>query len=205
MADKKLKIAVLVSGRGSNLQALIDAINSGYIKDAKIDIILSNKADSYALKRGDDAGIETLFLDPKTFKDKEAYDLEVISILKTRGVELICLAGFMRIISPAIIHAFKYKIINIHPSLLPSFPGLNAQKQALDHGVKVSGCTVHFVDEGVDTGPIILQSAVTVNPDDDEVSLSEKILTEEHKIYVEAVKLFSEGRLELAGRRVLIL
>lgn len=198
-----LKIAVLVSGRGSNLQAIIDAIESGKI-NGRIEVVISNKDDSYALERAKRHKIEGVYIDPSPYKSREDYDRAIINVLKNKGIELICLAGFMRILTPPFVKRYKEKIMNIHPSLLPSFPGLDAQKKALEYGVKISGATVHFVDEGLDSGPIILQSAVPVLDTDTPETLSERILQEEHKIYPEAVKAFTDGRLIMKGRRVFI-
>jgi len=198
-----INIGVLVSGRGTNLQAIIEAIEEGKIA-GEIKVVMSDNQDAYALKRAQQYHIDTRYIDFKEFKDREGYDKEIIKILKERKIELVVLAGYMRILSPYFIRTYKNKIMNIHPALLPSFPGLNAQKQAIEHGTKVSGCTVHFVDEGVDSGPIVLQKAVEVSDDDTEESLAEKILKEEHQIYPRAIQLFSEGRLMIKGRRVFI-
>jgi len=197
-----LRIAVLVSGRGSNLQAIIDAIEGGRL-NAEIVIVISDNEHAYALNRAKRHGIKHLFISPKG-KGKEDYDKEIVKVLKDNQVELVCLAGFMRILSPYFIKEFKDRIMNIHPALLPSFPGLHGQRQALDYGVKISGCTVHFVDEGCDTGPIILQKEVEVLDTDTEESLSSRILEYEHKIYPQAISLFEEGRLRIVGRKVII-
>ena len=170
-----LKIAVLVSGRGSNLQAIIDAIGSGKI-DGKIEIVISNKKDAFALERARNHNIEGIFIDSLSFKSKDDYDRAIIKILDDKNIELVCLAGFMRILTPYFVNKYKRRIINIHPSLLPAFPGLEVQKKALDYGVKFTGATVHFVDEGVDSGPIILQSIVPVLDTDTPEILSERIL-----------------------------
>jgi len=198
-----INIGVLVSGRGTNLQAIIEAIEEGKIA-GEIKVVVSDNPDAYALKRAQQYHIDTRYIHFKEFKNREDYDKEIIRILKENKIELIVLAGYMRILSPYFIRTYKNKIINIHPALLPSFPGLRAQKQAVEHGVKISGCTVHFVDEGVDSGPIILQKAVEVSDDDTEESLAEKILKEEHQIYPRAIQLFSQGRLIIKGRRVFI-
>jgi phosphoribosylglycinamide formyltransferase-1 len=202
MADL-LKLGVLISGNGSNLQSIIDNIEKGSLK-AVIKIVISNNPDAFGLTRAKNHGIPYLVLKNGDYKSKEDFDAQLIKILKDNGVELIALAGFMRIISPAILKAFPGRVMNIHPALLPSFPGLHGQKQALDYGVKFSGCTVHFVDEGVDTGPIIIQSAVPVLDDDTEETLAARILKEEHRIYPQAINLFAGGRLEIKGRKVLI-
>jgi len=199
-----LAIGVLASGRGSNLQAIMDAIENGQL-DAKIAIVISDKKDAKALERAKAAKVKSLFINPKDFKSREDYEKNVVDALKEANVGLVVLSGYMLILGKPLLSAFKNKIINIHPALIPSFPGLHAQKQAVDFGVRVSGCTVHFVDESLDAGPIILQSAVPVLQNDSEGSLSERILKEEHRILPEAVRLFSEGRLKLEGRRVRIL
>jgi phosphoribosylglycinamide formyltransferase-1 len=198
-----LKLGVLISGNGSNLQSIIDNIEKGSLK-AVIKIVISNNPDAYGLTRAKNHGIPFAVIKNGDYKSKEDFDTQLVKILKDNGVELVALAGFMRIISPTILKAFPGRILNIHPALLPSFPGLHGQKQAVDYGVKYSGCTVHFVDEGVDTGPIIIQSAVPVMDDDTEETLSARILKEEHKIYPQAINLFAEGRLEIKGRKVFI-
>lgn len=199
----KLPIAVLISGSGTNLQAIIDAIEAGKL-DARIEIVLSNRADAYGLVRAKNHGLWTEVLDHKKFASREAFDEAVVSILRARGVELVILAGFMRLLSPVFVKAFSNRIMNIHPALLPSFPGLHVQKRAVDHGVRFSGCTVHFVNEECDEGPIIIQAVVPVFPDDIEESLAARILKQEHRIYPRAIQLFSEGRLRVEGRRVLV-
>jgi len=198
-----INIGVLASGRGTNLQAIIEAIEDGKIA-GEIKVVMSDNPDAYALKRAQQYHIDTRYVDFKEFKNREDYDKEIIKILKEKKIELVVLAGYMRILSPYFIRTYKNKIMNIHPALLPSFPGLHAQRQTLEYGAKVSGCTVHFVDEGVDSGPIILQKAVEVSDDDTEESLAEKILKEEHQIYPRAIQLFSESRLMIKGRRVFI-
>lgn len=199
-----LRLGVLASGRGSNLQALIDAAAAGTLP-ARVVAVISDKPGAAALDRARRHGIEALFIDPKAYPDKIAYQTALAQALQEREVGLVALAGFMRILKEPMLTAFAGRIMNIHPSLLPAFPGLDAQKQALDYGVRVSGCTVHFVDAGMDTGPIILQAAVPVYAGDDEVTLSERILAEEHRLYPEAVRLFAEDRLRIDGRRVRIL
>jgi len=198
-----INIGVLASGRGTNLQAIIKAIEEGKIA-GEIKVVVSDNPNAYALKRAQQYHIDTRYIHFKEFKNREDYDKEIIKTLKEKKIELVVLAGYMRIMSPYFIRTYKNKIMNIHPALLPSFPGLHAQKQAVEYGVKVSGCTVHFVDEGIDSGPIILQKAVEVSDDDTEESLAEKILKEEHQIYPRAIQLFSEGRLFIKGRRVFI-
>ena len=192
---------MLASGRGSNLQAILDACRSGALP-ARVVLVISDRVGAPALERARQAGVPAEFVDPRAFPDRVAFDLHVADRLAAAGVELVCLAGFMRILSPAFIERFRYRIFNIHPSLLPAFPGKDAQRQALEYGVKVSGCTVHLVDEGVDTGPIILQAAVEVHEDDTEETLAARILEHEHRLYVEAIRLFAERRLVLEGRRV---
>lgn len=196
-----MNIAVLCSGSGTNLQAIIDKVKSGYIP-AKIVLVLSDKSDAFALTRAKKAGIETVVLNSKDYKTREDFDKEVIKNLKKRNAELVVMAGFMRLLSPYLIKEYKNRIINIHPALLPSFKGTSGIKDALDYGVKVTGATVHFVDEHLDNGPIILQSCVDIKDDDTEDTLLERVHKEEHKIYPEAVKLFAEGRLKIEGRKV---
>ena len=200
--SKIFKLAILVSGYGSNLQAIIDNIESNYLS-AEIALVLSNVKNAFALERGKKHGLETIFLDPKTFTNRDDYEDKMIEILQSKSIDLICLAGFMRILSKKFIQTFPKKIINIHPSLLPAFPGLNVQKKALEYGAKFSGCTVHFVNEEVDGGPIILQSTVPILDEDDTESLSGKILEQEHIIYPEAIRLIIEKKLTFSGRRVL--
>ncbi len=200
-----LKIAVLASGRGSNFQSIIDSIENGYIHDAAMDLLITDKEDAFARQRAEKHGIESLYLDPKEHGSKDDYFGNIAGILKKRGTGLIALAGFMRIVRKPLIDAFPNKILNIHPAILPSFPGLHGQEQAFDYGVKISGCTVHFVDEGMDTGPIIIQAAVPVYSDDSGDSLSARILKYEHRIYPHAIRMFVEGRLEVRGRKVFII
>ena len=201
MSDKK--IVVLVSGRGTNLQALIEATQSGYIP-GKISLVISDNPQALALQRARKASIPTLILDYNTFPHKRAYEDALLQVLEKESPYLICLAGYMRIVGKKIIAQFQQRIMNIHPSLLPAFPGLEAQKQALEYGVKVSGCTVHLVDEGMDTGPIILQASCPVEDEDTVESLSERILQYEHQMYPQAVKLFLEDKLNVVGRRVFV-
>lgn len=200
MADL-LKLGVLISGSGSNLQSIIDHIENGSLK-AAIRIVISNNPDAFGIKRAQKHGIPFVVMKNGDFKSKEDFDSALIKALKDNNVDLVVLAGFMRIISPAFLKAFPQRVLNIHPALLPSFPGLHGQKQALDYGVKFSGCTVHFVDEGVDTGPIIIQSAVPVLEDDTEETLAARILKEEHKIYPRAIQLFADGKIQIQGRKV---
>ena len=200
----KIRIAVLVSGRGSNLQAIIDNIKKGLLS-SEIAVVISDQADAYALERARKHNIPAVTVSAKGYKDRrEEYDALLVKEMRERNVDLVCLAGFMRIITPVLLRAFPSRILNIHPSLLPAFPGLHVQKKALEHGVKFSGCTVHFVDEGMDTGPIIIQAVVPILDGDTEDSLSERILKQEHRIYSRAIQLFAEGRLKVEGRRVLV-
>lgn len=198
-----LKIGVLVSGNGSNLQAIIDRIEDGTLQ-AKVVCVISNKADAFALERAKRHGIPAHILDHRAHASREAYDIALVDLLRSHGVRLVVLAGFMRIVTRVLLEAFPHAVMNIHPALLPAFPGLHAQKQALAYGVKVSGCTVHLVDEGTDTGPIIMQAIVPVHDDDSEDSLSARIQKEEHRAYPEAIRLFAEGRLTINGRKVII-
>jgi phosphoribosylglycinamide formyltransferase-1 len=196
------RIGVLLSGRGSNFEALADSVSAGRIPNAEISIVISNKSGAPGLERAAARNIPSCAI-PSKGLEREAYDRQVAAVLHEYKVDLICLAGYMRLLSPFFVAAFPQRILNIHPSLLPSFPGLESQKQALDYGVKFAGCTVHFVDENLDAGPIILQSAVPVLDSDDECTLSERILKEEHRIYTQAVKIILEGNYKIAGRRVI--
>lgn len=198
-----LKIGVLASGRGSNFQSIIDEIESKRLH-AEIALLITDNPSAFAIERAKKHGIDYLVMKPKEFSTKDEFFIKIAEELKKRHVELVVLAGFMRIVGKPLIDAFPNRIMNIHPALLPAFPGVHGQKQALEYGAKISGCTVHFVDEGMDTGPIIIQAAVPVHQDDSEESLSERILTFEHKIYPEAIRLFSEGRIEVKGRVVSI-
>jgi phosphoribosylglycinamide formyltransferase-1 len=196
-----LNLGVLISGRGSNLQAIIDACEGGKVP-AKVVVVISNDPAAGGLERAKKHNIPAAVFEPKDFKDKNTYELEIVKELKKHEVGLVCLAGYMRIIGQVLLEHFPHRIINIHPSLLPSFPGLHAQKQALDHGVTVTGCTVHFVDEGCDTGPIIVQSAVPVKENDTEETLSERILQQEHHIYPLAIEFIAKDKLKTEGRKV---
>lgn len=198
-----MRLGVLVSGSGTNLQSILNACAAGLI-DARVAVVISNVASAFALKRALEAGVPTRIVSHKDYPDREAFDAELVKTLKEYEVELVCLAGFMRILTQGFIRAFSGRIMNIHPALLPSFPGLDVRQAAIDHGVRFSGCTVHFVDEGVDTGPIIIQAVVPVYPDDTEERLRDRILRCEHKIYPEAIRLYAQGRLSISGRRVLI-
>jgi phosphoribosylglycinamide formyltransferase-1 len=195
-------IGVLISGRGSNLQALIDAIDEGRLA-AKIAVVISNRADAGGLARAGTAGIETLVVDQRAFANREAFDRAVANELVSRHVGLVCLAGFMRLVGAPLLEAFPNRILNVHPSLLPAFPGVDAQRQALDHGVKVAGATVHLVTAELDAGPIVLQAAVPVRDDDTPETLSARILIEEHRIYPEAVRIMLDGGWSVEGRRFL--
>ena len=198
-----MNIAVLCSGSGTNLQAIIDNVGSGYI-NAKIALVLSDKKDAFALERAKKAGIETVVLNSKDYKGREEFDKEVIRNLKKRDVGLVVLAGFMRLLGKAFLDEFPEKVVNIHPSLLPAFRGLDAQKQALEYGARYTGCTVHFVDEGADTGPIIGQRVVPVMPDDTEDTLAARILVEEHSLMVECINAVLASRVRRNGRKVII-
>src|SRR6201997_3716173 len=197
------RIGVLLSGRGSNFEALADSISAGRIPNAEIAMVVSNREGAPGIDRARARGLATRTI-PSKGLEREPYDRLVVAALREANVDLICLAGYMRLLSPFFVAAFPQRILNIHPSLLPSFPGLESQKQALEYGVKFAGCTVHFVDENLDAGPIVLQAVVPVVDEDTEASLSEKILQEEHRIYSEAVRMVLEGRYKIAGRRVLI-
>ncbi len=200
---KKIPIGVLASGSGSNLQSLIDHIEAGKL-DAEIRVVLCNNADAYALERCRKHNIPTRVVNHREFTSRELFDQRMIEILNACGVTLVVMAGFMRILSPEFFRAFPLRIMNIHPALLPSFPGTHVQQKALDYGVRFSGCTVHFADEGVDSGPIIIQAVVPVLDDDTVESLAERILNEEHRIYPQAVQYFAEDKIEIVGRRVRI-
>lgn len=195
------KLGILLSGRGSNFEAIAHNVRAGKIP-AEIAVVISNKEDALGLATARNLGLPARFI-PSKGKEREAYDREVVAVLKEFQVDLVCLAGFMRILSPYFVRAFPQRILNIHPALLPSFPGEQAQKQALEYGVKFTGCTVHIVDEGVDTGPIVLQAVVPVQDDDTVETLSARILNEEHRIYSEAICLLLQDRVQVVGRRVL--
>jgi phosphoribosylglycinamide formyltransferase-1 len=200
---KRGRVAVLLSGRGSNFMALREAVRRGDI-DADIGLVFSNKEDAPGLLKAKEWGLATAFLNPKLFATREEYDRAVVRELEARSIDLVCLAGYMKVLTPQFCDAYKHRIVNIHPALLPSFPGLHVQQTAIDWGVRYSGCTVHFVAAEVDMGPIILQAVVPVLQDDTEETLAARILVEEHKIYPEAVRLYFDGRLEVRGRRVFI-
>lgn len=194
------RLGVLISGRGSNLQSIIDAIGQGRL-DAQIALVVSNRDDAAGLKRASEAGIETLCLQPRDYKGRDAYDRAMAGALETRGVNLVCLAGFMRLVGPPLLTAFPNRTLNIHPSLLPAFPGLDAQRQALEYGVGFSGATVHLVTSELDGGPIVLQAAVPVLEGDTVATLSTRILVEEHRIYPEAIRMILDGGWSVQGRR----
>jgi phosphoribosylglycinamide formyltransferase 1 len=202
MADK-IRIGVLVSGNGSNLQSIINTAEAGTL-DAEITCVISNNAKAFALERAQKHQIPAFYLDHRSFPTREAFDTAIVDFLLQNKVQLVVMAGFNRIITAVLLDAFPMALMNIHPALLPSFPGKDAQRQALEHGVKITGCTVHFVDEGTDSGPIIIQAAVPAFDNDTEDSLSARILAEEHKIFPMAIQLFAEGRLSIQGRKVLV-
>lgn len=204
MTEAKEVLGVLCSGRGTDLQSIIDAIGRGEVH-AKLALVLTDKPDAYALKRAENAGIPAFCVNRKEYDDRESFERELVRRLQAAGVTLVVLAGFMRILTPYFVRQFPRRIMNIHPALLPSFPGAHAHRDVLAYGVKVSGCTVHFVDEGTDSGPIILQAAVPVLEGDTEETLSARVLEQEHKIYPQAIELYCEHRLNIDGRRVHIL
>jgi phosphoribosylglycinamide formyltransferase 1 len=197
----KKRIGVLLSGRGSNFVALAESVSAGRVPNAEIAIAISNRHGAPGIDKAKERGIATR-VTPSKGLEREAYDRQVVAVLHEHKVDLICLAGYMRLLSPYFVASFPDRILNIHPSLLPSFPGLEAQRQALEYGVKFAGCTVHFVDENLDAGPIVLQAAIPVRDEDTEASLSERILVEEHRIYTEAVKIVLDGQYKIVGRRV---
>lgn len=202
---KKLRVGVLASGCGSNLQAIIDACESGTVPSAEVAVVISNKEGAYALERARKHKIPAIFINPRDYEKKEDYERKVADVLQQHVVELVCLAGYMLLVGKVLLNSFPDRIMNIHPALLPSFVGMHAQRQALNYGVRFSGCTVHFVDSGMDTGPIILQEIVPVHTEDSEDDLSARILEKEHRIYPEAISYYAEGRLIIKGRVVHIL
>ncbi|MBA4396621.1 MAG: phosphoribosylglycinamide formyltransferase [Syntrophus sp. (in: bacteria)] len=202
-ANTRLRIGVLVSGGGSNLQSVIDRIETGAL-NAEICVTLSNKPDAYALVRCEKHGIPAVVIRHQDFRVREDFDRRMIEILQSHDVELVVMAGFMRVLTPVFLQAFPMRIMNIHPALLPAFPGVHVQQQAIDYGVKFSGCTVHFADEGVDTGPVIIQAIVPVLPEDTADTLAARILREEHRIYPQAIQFYAEGRLLISGRKVIV-
>ena len=198
-----VRIGVLVSGSGSNLQSIMDACERGDV-DGTVAVVISNTADAYALKRAENKAVPTVVVPHSAYPDRESFDRELIQVLEEHQVDLIALAGFMRVLTSGFLKEFPGRVINIHPALLPSFPGLGVRQKAIDHGVRFSGCTVHFVDAGVDTGPIIIQAVVPVYPDDSEEELKDRILKLEHRIYPKAIQLMAQGRVEIVGRKVFI-
>jgi phosphoribosylglycinamide formyltransferase-1 len=198
----KKRIGVLLSGRGSNFEAIADSVAAGRIPNAEIAVVVSNREGAPGIEKAQARGIETRVIPSKGLQ-REEHDRQVVAALEEKKVDLVCLAGYMRLLSPLFIRAFPNRILNIHPSLLPAFPGLEAQRQALEHGAKISGCTVHFVDENLDAGPIIIQATVEIRDADTAESLAERILKEEHRIYSEAVKIVLEGNYRIEGRRVI--
>ena len=196
-----MKIGILISGRGSNMAAIVEAVRSGQIPNSEVAVVISDKTSAEGLEKAKKRGIETLVI-PRKGRPREAHDAEIIAELNERGVDLVCLAGYMRLLSCDFVQAFANKIVNIHPSLLPAFPGLDAQRQAIEYGVKISGCTVHFVDDELDHGAILVQTAVEVADNDTAESLSVKILEHEHALYVEALKKIASGNYEIVGRKV---
>lgn len=199
----KKRIGVLLSGRGSNFEALAQSAAAGRIPNAEIAVVISNRENAPGIEKARALGIDARVI-PSKGLEREAYDKLVVAALREKNVDLVCLAGYMRLLSPHFVAAFRNRILNIHPSLLPAFPGLEAQRQALEHGAKFSGCTVHFVDENLDAGPIVLQAAVPIEDGDTPETLSERILREEHRLYSEAVRIVLEGRYRIEGRRVLV-
>jgi phosphoribosylglycinamide formyltransferase 1 len=199
--SERLRVGVLASGRGSNFEAIVGAVEAGRLP-VTMAVLVCDRPGAAVLDIARSRGVEALVLDPKPYPSREAHDKAVVAALEERRVGLVCLAGYMRILSAGFVSHFEGRILNIHPALLPAFPGLHPQRRALEHGAKVSGATVHFVDEGTDTGPIVLQAAVPIREDDTEETLSARILREEHRIYPEAIRLFAEGRLRIEGRRV---
>ena len=197
----KLKIGVLVSGSGSNLQSIIDNIEKGLL-DAVITVVVSNNPHAYAIKRAKKHQIPSVVLENKDYGSRDEFDGAMVNILKSYSVELVVMAGFMRVLSPVFLNSFHMKIMNIHPAVLPSFPGIHAQKRAAEYGVKFSGCTVHFADDGIDTGPVIIQAIVPAYDDDTEDTLAARILREEHRIYPQAIQFYAEGRIEVKDRKV---
>ena len=197
------RIAVLLSGRGSNFEAIADAVAAGQIPDAEIAVVISNRENAPGIEKARQRGLEAVVL-PSKGKQREEYDQEVVARLKEKKIDLVCLAGYMRLLSPGFVSEFRHRILNIHPALLPAFPGLEAQKQALEWGVKFSGCTVHLVDENLDAGPIVLQALVPVRDDDTEETLAARILREEHRLYPEAIRVVLSGKFRIEGRRVIL-
>lgn len=200
----RLKVGVLASGSGSNLQAILDQCQGGDIP-AQVVVVISDKEGSFALQRARRQQVQALLINPKDFSSKVLYEQAIVTALREHGVELVCLAGYMRLVGSTLLEGFPHRVMNIHPALLPAFPGLHGQQQAFEYGVRFAGCTVHFVDEGMDTGPIILQAVVPVLDEDTADALAARILAEEHKIYPQAIRLFAQGRLQIQGRKVRII
>ena len=198
----KKRIGVLLSGRGSNFEAIADSVAAGRIPNAEIAVVASNRENAPGIEKARQRGLEAVVI-PSKGRQREEYDREVVALLEAKKVDLVCLAGFMRLLSPYFVEHFRHRILNIHPALLPAFPGLEAQKQALEWGVKYSGCSVHFVDENLDAGPLVAQAVVPVHDDDTEETLATRILREEHRIYTEAVNLVLGGKFRIEGRRVI--
>jgi len=199
-----MKIGILISGRGSNMVAIVEAVKKGEIPNSEVVVVISDKASAAGIEKAKAYQIETLVIPKAAGQTRQEHDAKIVAELKKREVDLVCLAGYMRLLSKVFIEAFPNRIVNIHPSLLPSFPGLEAQRQAVEYGVRISGCTVHFVDEELDHGPIILQRAVEVRQDDTPETLADRILSHEHSLYIEALKLIAENKLEIRGRKVFI-
>lgn len=197
------RIAVLLSGRGSNFEAIADAVAAGKVPDAEIAVVVSNRENAPGIEKARQRGLEAVVI-PSRGRPREEYDREVVALLKEKQVDLVCLAGFMRLLSSYFVSEFRWRILNIHPALLPAFPGLEAQKQALEWGVKYSGCTVHFVDENLDAGPIVVQAVVPVQDNDTEEALAARILREEHRLYPEAINIVLSGNYRIEGRRVVL-
>ncbi|NLV22443.1 MAG: phosphoribosylglycinamide formyltransferase [Syntrophomonadaceae bacterium] len=198
-----LRLAVLASGRGSNFLAILEAIKQGRL-NAQIEVLISDKSAALALQKAEEAGIPHIFIDPSLFPDRPSYESEIVKQLQAREIDLVVLAGYMRLVGKVLLQAYPHRIVNIHPALLPSFTGLHAQRQAVDYGVKFSGCTVHFVDDGMDTGPIIEQVVVPVLPDDSEDDLAERILVQEHELYARVLQWIAEGRVYIEGRKIYV-
>jgi phosphoribosylglycinamide formyltransferase-1 len=198
-----LRLAVLASGRGSNFLAILEAIRQGRL-NAQIKVLISDKSDALALQKAEEAGIPHIFIDPRLYSDRQSYESDIVKELKAKEIDLVVLAGYMRLVGKVLLQSYPHRILNIHPALLPSFTGLHAQRQAIDYGVKFSGCTVHFVDDGMDTGPIIEQAVVPVLPDDTEDDLAGRILVQEHILYARVLQWFAEGRVYIEGRKVYI-
>lgn len=203
MEPRCLRLAILASGRGSNFLAILEAIKQGRLH-AQIEVLISDKPDALALQKAEEAGIPHIFINPRLHPDRHSYESEIVKGLQSREIDLVILAGYMRLVGKVLLQAYPHRILNIHPALLPSFTGLHAQRQAVEYGVKFSGCTVHFVDDGMDTGPIIEQVVVPVDPGDSEDDLADRILAEEHKLYARVLQWIAEGRVYIEGRKVFV-